>query len=113
VTRAPLARAAGRLAAGGVRVLASARDDAWHVSREVRAWIAAHDRRVERDGGCRPLVCRLPGRSPWPTPIEPGRTHGKRAVAEPERKLTGAESACRPCGHDRCPPLPPLAQQAA
>jgi hypothetical protein len=52
VTRAFLAWVAGRLAAEGVRVLALVRDDApWHVSRAVRAWIAAHNRRVERDGG--------------------------------------------------------------
>ena len=32
-------------------MLALVWDDApWHVSRAVRAWIAAHDRRVKRDG---------------------------------------------------------------
>jgi hypothetical protein len=39
--------------------------------------------------------------------------HGKRAVAEPERKLTGTELARRLCDHYRCPALPPLAQQLA
>ena len=114
VTCAFLAWAAGQLAAEGVRVLALVWDNAaWHVSREVRAWIVAHNRRVKRDGGCRLLVCRLPSRSPWLNPIEPGWMHGKRAVVEPERKLTGAELARRLCDHHRCPLLPPLAQEAA
>ena len=48
VTCAFLAWVAGRLAAEGVRVLALVWDNApWHVSREVRAWIAAHNRRVK------------------------------------------------------------------
>jgi transposase len=114
VTCAFLAWAAGQLAAEGVRVLALVWDNApWHVSREVRAWIVAHNRRVKRDGGCRLLVCRLPSRSPWLNPIEPRWAHGKRAVVEPERKLTGDELACRLCDHYRCPLLPPLAQQVA
>ena len=85
----------------------------WHVSREVRAWIGAHNRRVKAAGGCRRLVCRLPSRSPWLNPIEPRRAHGKRAVAEPARKLTGEELRQRPCDHYRCPLVEPLAQQAA
>jgi transposase len=109
-----LAWAAERLAAEGVRVLALDWDNApWHVSREVRAWIKAHNRRVKRDGGCRLLVCRLPSRSPWLNPIEPRWAHGKRAVVEPERKLTGDELQQRLCDHYRCPLLPPLAQQLA
>jgi hypothetical protein len=113
VTRAFLAWAAGRLAAEGVRVLALVRDDApRHVSREVRARIGGHDRRVEAAGtGRRLLACRLPSESPWPDPIEPRWAHGERAVAEPERKPTAAELTQRPCDHYRCPILPPLAQQ--
>ena len=34
----------------------------WHVSREVRAWIAAHNRRVKRDGGCWSAACRARAR---------------------------------------------------
>ena len=113
ITRAFLAWVADRLAAEGVRVLALVWDNAaWHVSREVRAWITAHDRRVKRDGGCRLLVCRLPSRSPWLNPIEPRWAHGKRAVAEPDRTLTGQELRQRLCDHDRCPLVGPLAQQA-
>ena len=104
VTCAFLAWVAGRLAAEGVRVLVLIWDNApWHVSREVRAWIAAHNRRVKRDGGCRLLVCRLPSKSPWLNPIEPQWMHGKRAVVEPDRKLTGQELRQRLCDHYRCP----------
>jgi DDE superfamily endonuclease len=113
VTRAFLAWVAGRLAAEGVRVLLLIWDDApWHVSRAVRAWIAAHNRRVKRDGGCRLLVCRLPSKSPWLNPIEPKWMHGKRAVVEADRKLTAEELQQRLCDHYRCPLAEPLAQQA-
>ncbi len=115
VTRAFLARAAGRLAADGVRVLALIWGNAsWHISREVRAWIKAPNRRVKAAGeGCRLLVCRLPSKSPWLNPIEPKWVHGKRAVVEPARKLTAAELKRRLCTHYRCPLLRPLAQQVA
>ena len=107
-----LARVAGQLAAEGVRVLAPVWDNApWHVSREVRAWIRDHNRRVKIvGGGCRLLVCRLPSKSPWLNPIEPRWAHGKRAVAEPDRKLTGQELRQRLCDHYRCPLVEPLAQ---
>jgi hypothetical protein len=85
VTRAFLARAAGRLAADGVRGLALAWDTAsWPISREVRAWSKAHNRRVKAVGsGRRLLVCRPPRRSP-PEP-----------VAEPDRARVGARQARR------------------
>ena len=115
VTCAFLAWAVGRLAAEGVRVLALVWDNApWHVSRAVRAWVRDHNRRVKAAGtGCRPLVCRLPSKSPWLNPIEPKWMHGKRAVAEPGRKLTGQELRQRLCDHYRCSLVEPLAQQAA
>src|SRR5690242_9332231 len=115
ITCAFLAWVAGRLAVAGVRVLVLIWDNApWHVSREVRAWIAAHNRRVKAVGrGCRLLVCRLPSKSPWLNPIEPRWAHGKRAVVEPDRKLTGQELRQRLCDHYRCPLVEPLAQQAA
>jgi transposase len=114
VTCAFLAWAAGRLAADGVRVLALIWDNAsWHISREVRGWIREHNRRVKVEGGCRLLVCRLPSKSPWLNPIEPKWVHGKRAVAEPARKLAAAELKQRLCDHYRCPLLRPLAQHVA
>ena len=113
ITSAFLAWVAGCLAAEGVRVLVLIWDNApWHASREVRAWIGAHNRRAKLAGGCRLLVCRLPSKSPWLNPIEPRWAHGKRAVVEPERKLSGGELQRRLCDHYRCPLLPPLAQQA-
>jgi transposase len=115
ITRAFLAWATERLAAEGMRVLALVWDNAaWHVSREVRAWIGDHNRRVKTAGaGCRLLVCRLPSKSPWLNPIEPKWAHGKRAVIEPERKLGSLELQRRLCDHYRCVHLPPLAQQLA
>jgi transposase len=113
VTCAFLAWVAGQLAADGVRVLVLIWDNApWHVSREVRDWIGTHNRAVKRAGrGCRLLVCRLPSKSPWLNPIEPKWVHGKRAVVEPARKLTGIELRRRLCDHYRCRLLQPLAQQ--
>ena len=113
MTCAFLAWAAERLAAEGVRVLALIWDNAlWHVSREVCTWIRDHNRQVKAAGaGCRLLVCRLPSRSPWLNPIEPRWAHGKRAVVEPERKLSGEELQRRLCHHYPCQLLPPLAQQ--
>src|SRR3954452_1505221 len=101
------------MAADGVRVLVLVWDNApWHVSREVRAWIGTHDRRVKAAGsGCRLLACRLPSKSPWLTRTEPGWAHGKRAVVEPARKLGSLELQQRLCDHYRCAHLPPLAQQ--
>jgi transposase len=115
VTCAFLAWAAEHLAADGVRVLVLIWDNAsWHISREVRDWIRAHNREVKQAGhGCRLLVCRLPSRSPWLNPIEPKWVHGKRAVVEPARKLTGRELKQRLCDHYRCQLLPPLAQQVS
>ena len=113
VTCALLAWVAGQLAAEGVQVLALIWDNAsWHISQEVRSWLQQHNRRVKAMGsGCRLLVCRLPSKSPWLNAIEPKWAHGKRAVVEPERKLSAAELKQRLCGHYRCSLLQPLAQQ--
>lgn len=113
VTCAFLAWAAEQLAAEGVRVLALIWDNAsWHISHEVRNWVRRHNREVKRTGrGCRLLACRLPSKSPWLNPIEPRWAHGKRAVVEPERKLTATELKQRLCEHYRAPLLQPLAQQ--
>jgi len=115
VTCAFLSWVAEQLAAEGVRVLALVWDNAsWHISQEVRAWLQQHNRAVKAAGrGGRLLVCRLPSRSPWLNPIEPKGVHGKRAVVEPARKLTGTELQQRLCEHYRCPLLQPLAQQVA
>jgi transposase len=114
VTTQFLAWCAECLAKEGKRVLVLVWDNAaWHVSREVRAWIKAHNRTVKLQGGVRILVCRLPSRSPWLNPIEPKWVHGKRQVSEPDRKLSGTELKRRICDYYRCELLEPLAKQAA
>jgi hypothetical protein len=57
---------AQQLESAGFRVLVLFWDNAsWHVSRQVQAWIAQHNRRVQKEGGLRLLVCALPKKSPW------------------------------------------------
>lgn len=113
VTCAFLGWAAGQLAAEGARVLVMIWDNAsWHLSQEVRRWIRSHNRRVKAAGsGCRLLACRLPSRSPWLNAIEPRWAHGKRAVAEPGRRLAATELRQRLCTYYQTPLIPPLAQK--
>lgn len=114
VTEDFLAWLCERLAAEGKRVLVVVWDNAsWHVSGRVRDWIEAHNRRVRREGGVRIRVCGLPVKAPWLNPIEPKWLHGKRAIAEPDRKLTAAEIQQRVHEHYHCEPEPPLKQNAA
>ena len=102
------------LAAEGKKALLLAWDNAsWPISREVRSWVKAHNRRVRSEGGVRIVVCQLPVKSPWLNPIEPKWAHGKRAVVEPERKLAAEELKQRICDHYRCPKLQPLEQKVA
>jgi hypothetical protein len=98
------------LAALGKKALLLIWDNApWHISREVRGWIKAHNREVKRTGkGVRLVVCRLPTKSPWLNPIEPRWTHGKRRVVEPARLLTAQELMERVYDAYTCPHLPPL-----
>ena len=63
----------------------------WHRSKIVRQWLKTHNQRVKRAGGCRLIVCQLPSKSPWLTPIAPRWVHGKRAILEPTRLLTAQE----------------------
>jgi hypothetical protein len=97
------------LAAEGKKVFVLVWDNAaWHVSRRVRDWIDGHNRRVRREGGCRIRVCGLPVKAPWLNAIEPKWVHGKRAVAEPDRKLTADELRERVCEYYGCQRHPPL-----
>lgn len=105
--------ACGELAREGKRVLALVWDNAsWHVSRRVRRWVESHNRRTRRGGGCRVRLCYLPVKAPWLNPIEPKWMHGKRAVAEPSRKLSADELRQRVRDHFGCPVTPPLARPA-
>lgn len=83
----------------------------WHISKIVKDWLRAHNRRVKREGGCRLLVCPLPSKSPWLNAIEPKWVHGKRAVVEPVRTLTATELIERICAYYRCEHEPHIAQQ--
>jgi transposase len=103
-----------RLAREGKKAWLLVWDNAsWHISREVRHWIRAHNRRVKQSGGVRLLACRLPVKSPWLNPIEPRWVHGKRAVVEPDRKLTAAELRDRVCHYFGCQPGARLKQKVA
>jgi transposase len=103
-----------RLAAEGKTALLLIWDNAsWHISQRVRSWIKGHNRCVKCEGGVRIIVCYLPIKSPWLNPIEPCWVHGKRAILEPDRKLTAAEVKDRVCEHFECERFDPLTQKAA
>ena len=99
-----------KLAAAGKTALLLVWDNAaWPISKEVRAWIGAHNRQVRHTGaGVRALPCRLPIKSPWLNPSEATWVHGKRKVVEPDRLLTAHELAARVCAAFACPYEPPL-----
>ena len=88
-----LAWCCGRLAAAGTTALLLVWDNAsWHGSKQVRTWIATHNRAVKATGeGVRIVPCPLPSKSPWLNPIEPKWVHGKKRIAEPARLLSTAE----------------------
>ena len=97
VTTRYLAWCCEKLAAARKTALLLVWDNAsWHVSQEVRAWIAAHNAAVKAgEAAVRVVACPLPTKSPWLNPIEPKWTHGKKRVAEPARLLTMEELECR------------------
>jgi hypothetical protein len=82
------------LKADGKKAVLRVWDNAsWHVSKEVRSWVHAHNRPAKREGGVRILVCQLLVKSPWLNRIEPKWVHAKRAVAEPDRLCPSGEHA--------------------
>src|SRR5262245_14861337 len=104
----------GLFAKEGKKVFVLVWDNAaWHVSKRVRRWIGEHNRRVKREGGCKIRVCGLPVKAPWLNPIEPKWLHGKRAIVEPDRKLSAAEVKQRVHQHYGCEAHEPLTQLAA
>ncbi len=111
ITTQFLAWSCTKLAAAGRRALLLVWDNAsWHMSKEVRVWIRAHNRQVRQTGtGVRIVPCLLPVKSPWLNPIEPKWVHGKRKVVEPERLLPARELAERVCAVFDCPYEPHLA----
>jgi transposase len=114
VTTQFLAWLLARLAGEGKQALLMVSDNArWHTSKEVRAFIKAHNRKVKREGGCRLLVCGLPSRSPWLNNIEPKWVHGKRAVVEPACTLAAEELKQRLCDYYQCELIEPIPQLLA
>jgi hypothetical protein len=85
----------------GHRVLVLIWDNAsWHVSAEVREWIAAHNAAAKQRGeGVRILVVGLPTKSPWLNKIEPKWQHGKEAIVERDEVLTAVEMEARVCAY--------------
>jgi hypothetical protein len=110
VTTRFLAWCAERTAARGKTALLLIWDNAsWHSSKQVRAWLRAHNRQVKASGqGARILVCPLPTKSPWLNSIEPKWVHGKRAVVEPDRLLPIPELEERVCAYYGCDQFPHL-----
>ncbi len=104
VTTQYLAWCCAKLEAAGKRALLLVWDNApWHVSKAVRGWIRAHNRRVKQAGqGVRIVSCYLPIKSPWLNPLEPKWVHGKRWVVEPARLLTADELRTRICAAFGC-----------
>jgi DDE superfamily endonuclease len=94
-----------KLEVEGKRVWILVWDNAsWHISGEVREWIASHNRRVKASGeGVRIISCLLPIKSPWLNPIEPKWVHSKRRVVEACGLLTAWELADRACSALDCP----------
>jgi len=114
VTEDYLAWVCAVLAAEGKKALLLVWDNAsWHVSKRVRAWIKTHNQKAKKEGGVRIIVCPLPIKAPWLNPIEPKWLHGKRAIVEPERKLSAVEVKQRVHEHYHCETHEPLAQNAA
>jgi hypothetical protein len=97
VTTPFLAWCSEKLAAAGKTALLLVWDNAsWHISRAVRTWIAAHNRRVKAgEARVRIVACPLPIKSPWLNPIEPKWVHGKKRIVEPARLLTLEELEAR------------------
>ena len=73
----------------------------------------AHNTKAKQTGELRLLVCRLPVKSPWLNCIEPKWVYGKRAIVEPERKLTAQELKTRSCDYCECPLLELLTKQVS
>src|SRR5262249_48376939 len=73
----------------------------------------AYNGQAKREGGVRILACYLPVKSPWLNAIEPKWVHGKKGIAEPQRKLTAQEVKDRVHSYYGCEQLEPLKQKVA
>lgn len=111
-----LAWVSEQLAEQGATVLLLIWDNAsWHGSKVVRTWLREHNRaarQAQQHGqpAVRIMAVWLPSKSPWLNNIEPKWMQGKKAIVEPERKLTADETRERICSHFGCECLEPLKQ---
>ncbi len=97
VTEDYLAWVCGRLGAEGKKALLLVWDNAaWHVSKRVRSWVKAHNRKARAEGGVRIVACFLPVKSPWLNPIEPRWRTARRPSSNPSgcSPPTRSEPAC-------------------
>ena len=93
----------------GKRVLIVVWDDAsWHTAEAVALWVREHNQRASGTSGVKIVICELPVASPWLNNIEPCWKHAKKAILEPDRKLTARETTVRVCEHFECELLPYL-----
>jgi transposase len=98
----------------GKRVLIIVWDEAsWHRSDAVSIWVRQHNELARQAGGVKLVICELPVASPWLNNIEPCWTHAKKAIMEPDRKLTAQEITSRVCEHFGCELLPYLKSRDA
>jgi transposase len=80
----------------------------WHRSDAVSVWLREHNEQAKQEGRAKIVLCELPVASPWLNNIEPCWTHAKKAIVEPDRKLTAEEITKRVCDHFGCELLPYL-----
>jgi transposase len=103
-----------RVGEEGKRVLIVVWDEAsWHRADAVSGWVREHNEHAKRERGVKIVICELPVASPWLNNIEPCWTHAKKAVMEPDRKLTAQEITSRVCDHFGCELLPYLQSPSA
>jgi hypothetical protein len=104
-----LAWAADTLRQEGKKALLMVWDGpSWHSCDSVTRWIRDHNRKAREANGVRIIACELPAASPWLNNIEPCWTHARRAIVEPDRKLTASEIIARVCAYFGCEALPLL-----
>jgi hypothetical protein len=109
-----LSWASETVATEGKKVLIVVWDEAsWHRADTVSSWVRMHNDRAKQTGGVRLVICELPVASPWLNNIEPCWTHAKKAIMEPDRKLTAQEITSRVCEHFGCELLSYLKAQDA
>jgi transposase len=98
----------------GKTVLIVVWDEAsWHRADAVSGWVRGHNEHARQAGGVKLVICELPVASPWLNNIEPCWTHAKKAIMEPDRKLTAQEITTRVCEHFGFTLLPFLKSQEA